>query len=377
MSVARVRMRTLAAGACLALAAVACGSGVPKPTATPRHPTGVDATPSATPDASNVYGAIGPNNMSAAVQGITPRVYVPNTNSNTVDVIDPSTYQVVDQFDTGKLPEHITPSWDMKHLYVDNDIGNTLTELDPATGKPVRTIVVDDPYNLYFTPDGSRAIVVAERQRRIDFYDPHTWTKVGSYTILHSGPNHLDFTADGKYLLISCEFSGYVVKVDVQNMKGVVALYVGGKPTDVRLSPDGKVFYVANEHRNGVSVVDPVAMKEVKFIPTAPGTHGFVVSRDGKSLYVTNRLAGSVSVLDFATQQITATWDTGGSPDMGGVTADGRELWLSGRYNAVVYVIDTFTGRVTHRIPVGSGPHGICVFPQPGRYSLGHTGNYR
>ena len=29
------------------------------------------------------------------------------------------------------------------------------------------------------------------------------------------------------------------------------------------------------------------------------------------------------------------------------------------------------------RIPVGSGPHGLAVYPQPGRYSLGHTGVFR
>jgi YVTN family beta-propeller protein len=315
--------------------------------------------------------------MAPQLKQITPRVYVPNSESNTVDVIDPSTYSVIDHFAVGRLPQHIAPSWDFKHLYVDNDLGNSLTELDPATGKKVRTIPVEDPYNLYFTPDGTKAIVVAERFQRLDFYDPNTWQKIGSYTVLHRGPNHLDFTPDGKYFLISCEFSGYVIKVDVQTMKGVDALYVGGSPQDVRISPDGKVFYVANQDRNGVSVVDINTMKELKFIPTGAGTHGFVVSRDGKSLYVTNRKAGTISVIDFATQQISATWIIGGSPDMGGVTADGRELWLSGRYNSDVYVIDTFTGRVKHRIPVGTSPHGVCVFPQPGRYSLGHTGNYR
>ena len=64
-------------------------------------------------------------------------------------------------------------------------------------------------------------------------------------------------------------------------------------------------------------------------------------------------------------------------PDMGGVSADGRVLWVSGRDNGVVYAIDTTTGALLHEIPVGSGPHGLCVFPQPGRYSLGHTGIFR
>jgi DNA-binding beta-propeller fold protein YncE len=62
---------------------------------------------------------------------------------------------------------------------------------------------------------------------------------------------------------------------------------------------------------------------------------------------------------------------------MGDVTADGSQLWLSGRYNSEVYVIDTRTGRLLHRIHTDAGPHGLCVWPQPGRFSLGHTGNMR
>lgn len=85
-------------------------------------------------------------------------------------------------------------------------------------------------------------------------------------------------------------------------------------------------------------------------------------------------------MVDFATGKITATWDLGNrtdSPDMGGVSVDGNVLWLSGRYSSVVYAVDTRTGKLIHRIPVGKGPHGLCVWPQPGRYSLGHTGILR
>jgi DNA-binding beta-propeller fold protein YncE len=62
---------------------------------------------------------------------------------------------------------------------------------------------------------------------------------------------------------------------------------------------------------------------------------------------------------------------------MGGVSADGKVLWLSGRYSHVVYAIATENGKLLARIKVGKGPHGLCVYPQPGRYSLGHTGIFR
>jgi YVTN family beta-propeller protein len=150
-------------------------------------------------------------------------------------------------------------------------------------------------------------------------------------------------------------------------------------PQDVKLSPDGRDFYVADMASNGVWVIDAKTLRTVKFIPTGMGAHGLYVSRDSRSLYVSNRMEGSVSVISFATRSVAHKWRIpgGGSPDMGGVSADGKVLWLTGRYNSVVYAISTVTGRLIARIPVGDGPHGLCVYPQPGRYSLGHTGVFR
>ena len=75
-------------------------------------------------------------------------------------------------------PQHVVPSWDLKTLWVNNNAEGTddgsVTPIDPLTGKPGKNIPVDDPYNMYFTPDGSAAIVVAEAHKRLDFRDPHT-----------------------------------------------------------------------------------------------------------------------------------------------------------------------------------------------------------
>jgi DNA-binding beta-propeller fold protein YncE len=161
----------------------------------------------------------------------------------------------------------------------------------------------------------------------------------------------------------------------------VQAIKVGGMPQDVKLSPDATVYYVADMNKNGVHVIDASAFKEIEFIKTGKGAHGLYPSRDATKLYVSNRGEGSVSVLDFATRQVIAKWVFNGgrgSPDMGGVSADGKILWLSGRYDREMYAISTETGQlVVPPIAVGSGPHGACVWPQPGRYSMGHTGIFR
>jgi YVTN family beta-propeller protein len=304
-------------------------------------------------------------------------VYVPESESNSVAVIDPNTMKVVDRFQVGRKPQHVTPSWDLKTLWVDDNGGNDLIPIDPKTGKPGDRVRVTDPYNVYFRPDGRYAIVVNERYRALTFRDPHSWEPKHRVEMPCRGPNHADFDVSGTQMLVSCEFSGQVVLVDVKRFRVLKSAVVGGQPVDVKLAPDGSMFYVADQRRGGVMVVDPHTLAQKEFIRTGRGTHGFVVSRSGKSLYVTNRGAGTVSVIRFATRKVASTWQTGGSPDMGGLSSDGNQLWLSGLYNSVVYVIDTRFGRVIARIPVKRGPHGVCLFPQPGRYSTGHVGSYR
>jgi YVTN family beta-propeller protein len=299
--------------------------------------------------------------------------------SNTIDVIDPLTLKIVDHYKVSSEPQHITPSWDLSTLYVDQGIqGGVLTVIDPRIGRKTRVIPnVPDPYNLYFTPDGTKALVVAEDLHRIDFRDPHTWRLLRSVPVPWPGVDHLDFTADGRSVLASTEFAGVLVKIDTVKMKLVSRLRVGGLPIDVRLSPDGSVFYVANQGLSGVHVIDPATMKQVAFIRTGRGAHGLVVSRDARSVYVANRLAGTISVIDAAQRKVVATWRVGGSPDMMQVSPDGNQLWFSNRFNSFVTVLNPHTGRIIKKIGVGIQPHGLCYFPQPGRFSLGHNGVYR
>jgi YVTN family beta-propeller protein len=334
-------------------------------------------------DLGNVYSHDAADELAPEAKLARPLVYVPNSKSDTVDVIDPRTKKIVEHFAVGGLPQHVVPAWDLKTLYVTNDTGNSLTTIDPRTGKPGRTIPVDDPYNMYFTPDGRYAIVVAERLHRLDFRDAHTFAVHNSVHVPCAGVDHIDFSADETYLIASCEFSGQLIKVSLKTERVVGVLTLpdgsGGMPQDVKLAPDGKLFYAADMMAGGVWEVNGARLKVVGFIRTGAGTHGLYPSRDAKDLYVSNRSEGSISVISFATRKVVHTWRIpgGGSPDMGGVSADGKVLWLSGRYNGVVYAISTADGALLAKIPVGSGPHGLCVWPQPGRYSLGHTGILR
>jgi DNA-binding beta-propeller fold protein YncE len=424
------RLSSLAIGATVAAALGGLASAVAQSAASaPARPASAPAAVVTVPgmpaviDAKNLYSEQGAGKVVAAVVGDLPRVYVPNLRGHDVTVIDPLSMKVVDRFKVGHSPQHIVPSWDLKTLWVTNNAerrtDGSLTPIDPKTGKPGPAIDVDNPYNLYFSPEGKSAIVVAEARKRLDFRDPTTMALQYELPVPGCpGVNHADFSIDGRIAIFTCEFAGTLVKLDLVERKVLgylllsmperrfksVALKAGqvwepgetelctlkkGMPQDIRISPDGKRFYVADMHADGVHVIDGESFTKVGFIATGVGAHGLYPSRDGKLLYVANRGSheihgkrngnGSVSVIDFATEKVVATWGVpgGGSPDMGNISADGRYLWLAARYDDVVYRFDTQANGAVQQIKVGAEPHGLTVWPIPGRYSLGHTGNMR
>jgi YVTN family beta-propeller protein len=407
-------------GAVGALSLMPSGSSAVSP-ATSIPATAITTVPGmpAVIDAKNLYSETAPDRVSPALRDDPERIYVPNLRGNSVTVIDPNTLKVVDKFKVGRSPQHVVPSWDLRTLWVANNAerGNdgSLTPVDPRTGKPGKNVPVDDPYNMYFSPDGKSAIVVAEARKRLDFRDPQTMAMQYSISVPQCGGiNHADFSIDGRYAIFTCEFQGSVAKIDLVDRKVLgylkltmpktrfvdkplskneppateICTATKGMPQDVRIAPDGKRFFVADMEADGVHIVDGESLKEVGFIATGVAAHGLYPSRDGKKMYVANRGShkihgprngpGSVTVIDFETDKVSAQWPIpgGGSPDMGNVSVDGKWLWLSGRFDDVVYRLDTSTGAVT-KIDVGLEPHGLTVWPQPGRYSLGHTGNLR
>lgn len=407
------------AGAAPALALLislaACTSGgSPAPTTAPAStapPPSANSTPAAAAAPTGVpvdiYAGTGAGDLAPAARAAKPMVYVPNSQADTVQLIDPATFRIVRTFRVGREPQHVVPSWDLSRLWVNSDRGNQLVPINPRTGKQGRAVDVSDPYNLYFTPDGRHALVMAERLHRIDIRNPRTMKLQRSLPVNCWGINHADFTADLEHFVASCEFSGELLVINRQATKvekviNLNATRTAGAdspmpagmssdprsqlrpgasamPQDVRLTPDGRWFLAADMLRNGIWVIDATTFTISRFVHTGKGAHGIYPSRDAQRIFVSNRDEGTVSVLDAATLVVVARWRIpgGGSPDMGGVTADGRQLWLSGRYDARVYVMDTRTGRLLRSIRVNAGPHGLAVWPQPGSYSLGHTGNMR
>ena len=378
---------------------VACSTSTPSPstsgssvgpseTEAPSSSAPSSPTPEPTPTpepVGGVYSATVSGELDPRVADVPERVYVPNEESDDVAVIDPETFEVIDRFAVGDAPEHINPDWGLANLYVSNMNGGSLTVIDPMTSRPTDTIDLPIfPYALYYTLDGEKVMVItnyiaqeAVADNGVHFYDPNTWELIKYVQVPHPGADDADLTADGRYLAISAEYSGYLSFIDTVEMTYAGEVDLGSLPRDVRLSPDGSVFYVTNEGLGGIQVVDAEAWELLEFIPTGDGTHGSEFSRDTTLMYVANRAAGTISVMDLATNDVVETWNVGGSPDQMVLNPDGSQLWASNRYHGSVSVIDTATGELITTIATGANPHGLTYWPQPGRMAIGQNGNMR
>jgi YVTN family beta-propeller protein len=388
---ARVRRRRTLIGL-LGLATVVAatvhlhGSGTPAAQRTATDPPATtvsdEALRRARPQAPvDVYAHTHVGSLTAATRAVPYLLYVPESAGRGVDVVDPRSRKVIGHYPTGLDPQHVVPSYDLKTLWSTNDLANTVTPFDPRTGRPRGpSIAVNDPYNMYFMPGGRLAMVVQEQLQTLAFYNAQTMQPVSQTKVACAGVDHADFTADERTLVASCEYSHRLLRMDVATRRVTGYLNIpGSSPQDVRLTPDGRNFLVADKDLGGVSVIDARRFRRTGFIKTGPDAHGIYPSRDGRLMYVSNRGNGTITVIDPARLRVVATWRLpgGGSPDMGGVSPDGRSLWLSGRYDATLYEISTTDGHLIAQVHVPAKPHGVCVWPQPGRYSLGHTGNMR
>lgn len=408
-SLARMRRPALSAVLVSSLVLAGCGSTTEEPqssgstvpapegsqTTTPTESPAASATdaptsspseePTATPEPiGGVYAGSAGGVLDARVADLPHRVYVPNELSNDVAVIDPKTFEVIGRFAVGSAPEHVSPDWDLSTLYVNNMNNATMTVIDPLTEEPVETMQVPFPYNLFFTPDGTKAIVVADylgadmvADNGLHFYDRETWEPIKFVQVPYPGVNHLDFSADGSYLMVSTESAGHVVKIDTNTLEILGTVDVGGSPLDVRLAPEGDIFYVANQGTHGVDLVNGDTLEKVGFIPTGQGAHAFGWSRDVSRLFVTNRMEGTLTVIDTKTREVVDVWNIGGSPDMVTTSPDGSQLWISNRFHGTVTVLNPMTGELLATIETGGNPHGLTYWPQPGTISLGHNGNMR
>jgi YVTN family beta-propeller protein len=297
-------------------------------------PSGINVIDTAT---NNVISYVGgsltdPGDLTGPGVAVNPagtKVYVTNSDKNTVSVIDTATNSVTATVNVGNNPYGVAVTLDGKRVYVANSGINTVSVIDTATNKVTATVNVgDNPCGVAVTPDGNKVYV----------------TNSGNYSI----------------------HSNTVSVIDTATNKVTATVNVGNNPCGVAVTPDEKNVYVANKgystSDSSISVIDTATNKVIDTVDLGSTPEGIslrpnevAITPNGKKVYVACLGAydsSYVPVIDTSTNKVITNIADGAYDNVGiAITPDGKKVYvLNWGHTGAGYgvsVIDTATNNVT------------------------------
>jgi YVTN family beta-propeller protein len=307
--------------------------------------------------------------LGVAVPGIASTLYVTNTKSNSVSIIDTGTLEVVGTIALGPgKPNRIVFHPDGKLAWVVYDKSHDLGVIDVETRKLLRRVKIGgNPYNLAFTPDGRHLYVLdwssETSNDEVIMYDLRA-EKIDGRVEVSTWPAHGVFSRDGRLFYVSGESAGDVTVIDTARREIVGRIvHGGGDAMGLALRADGKLLYAAAGENKTILKIDTATNKVVGSIPVPGIVHESTLTLDGKFLYITLRKANKVVVVRTEDDRIVATVPQRAFPDLVTMEPTGRYALVTNRYADSVAVIDVKTHAQIRTIPVGKAPHGMALRP--------------
>ena len=297
-------------------------------------------------------------------------LFVTNTKSDSVSVIDTNTFEVLATIPVGNgKPNRIVFHPDGKWAWVVYDKSHDLGVIDADTRKLVKRVKIGgNPYNLSFTPDGRYLLVLDwssdTSNDEIIFYDLQA-EKIDGRVEVSTWPAHSVFSRDGKRLYVSGETAGDLTVIDVTT-RTTVARHVhgGGDAMGLALAADGKILYAAAGENKTILKIDTATNKPIGTIALPGIVHESTLTLDGRYLYTTLRRSNKIVVVDTSSDKVVTTIPQKGYPDLVTMEPTGRHALVTNRWADHVSVIDLTTHAQVRTIPVGKAPHGMALRPR-------------
>ena len=323
---------------------------------------------------------------SASSPGAIVFVYVTNSASDTIDVIDPRTNQVVQVIHGIALPHGIAFSPDGVRLYISNESESVLDIVDRKSGDILDKVPLSGrPNNIAITKDGSRVLVgIRSAASVVDVID--TASKKRTKSIPVNGSVHNVFvTPDGKYAVSGSieNKAATVIDLETEKPSWEVKFDRPVRPMAFETAADGTTrrIFVQLSGFNGFAVVDFAKRAEVARIklPDEPAgfglaegrrgtpSHGIGVAPDGKSLWVNSTIANAVFKYSLPDLKVIGhaklpevhgfgRRPVGAVPEWIAFTPDSKFVYISDSGARLVSVIDIMTLKEVATVPVGEVP---------------------
>jgi YVTN family beta-propeller protein len=313
-----------------------------------------------------------------AVQAVagTMKLYVTNSMSDDITVIDLGTLQAVGNIKVGHHVHGVCAPADGRELFTTIESEKNLKVIDTATDQITETIPLTGmPNQCGATPDGRFVAVPIRDGNSVDIVDigEKRVAKVLPVRLPHNSYN----AGSNDTLYVSSMGSHEIDVIDLKKMDYAAKVPVGGIPRPYAVTRDGTTIYVALTDLHGFAVVSIPERKVIARVelPPAPPlhcpleprtpTHGLELSPDGKELWVTSLADSGVYVYDIATKKISPEIQVGKCPNWIAFSPDGRYCSVTNSDSDDCSIIDTHTRREVARIKVGKGPKRLLAVNVP------------
>jgi YVTN family beta-propeller protein len=329
---------------------------------------------------------------SIAINPTTNKIYVPNSDFNTVSVIDSNTGNITN-IPVGLAPMGIAINPASDKIHVANSGSNTISVINgdvdkkepndiPVGKTPLFVYVLSN--KIYVANSGSNTISVINGD--VDKKEPND-IPVGNYPDIITGVEQvlntgMTRTEDSIYVL---GLSSLSVIANATSHKTTAVIPVGLLPTSIDY--DSNNIYVANSHTSSpnitcqltcggtVSVVNGTNYKEIGVIPVGivPYSIKFDHYDNGGSIYidkiyVANFGSNSVSVINDASDKISKIKEitripVGRGPSFIEVSPSGDKIYVTDSLSDTVSVISAASDKEITRIPVGANSKAMVINP--------------
>ncbi|MBM3593121.1 MAG: YncE family protein [Alphaproteobacteria bacterium] len=297
--------------------------------------------------------------LAAAAPAHADLIYVLNSTDPSIVKIDTRTGEEVQRIDSLREVHHLVLSPDRKELLIADSSGNEILFVEPATGTVLRRERISNPYHLDFTPDGRLLVVASLRRGQVDIYDANGPRLLDRFRAGNK-PSHIAFSPDSRFAYITIQGDGTVMAIDLQERRILWQANVGPEPAGI-LWHRGRLI-IGIMGRDYFAVMNPETRQVESTIRVGRGAHTVFASPDGKTLWATSRVQSRIAEIEPDTLQVRRIHEVPGGPDCIAFAPDGA-VWATLRWAGRIARLDPASGEVS-TIRVGRSPHGIFVQPR-------------
>ena len=297
----------------------------------------------------------------AALNATAQKAYIPNTDDNTVSVIDLTT-NTVTTISVGLLPYGVSVTPDGSKVYIANYGDNTVSVINTSNNSVSAPILVgNNPTGICVTPDGGKVYVVNQSDNTVSVISTTSNTVVATI-IVGVNPYGVCVSPNGNTAYVGNQIDNTISVINTISDAVTTTISVGNLPTGISVTPDASKIYVVNQYDNNVSVINASNNTVSATINVGNNPYCTSFTPDGSKAFVTNWNDNTVSVINTATNLAVSTFTVGTAPFGVNVSPDGNKVYTSNHDDGTVNINNTSDNSFVSNVSVGTSPSGFGNF---------------